>query len=338
MNTEFATDWKDAPEVNEESKEISMLEAIRLSTKSACGIAELGLPPRAALLGDWFKEGDTGFLYAPRGLGKTWLSMLIACSIANGGQAGPWPANGAHKVVYIDGEMAVDGMLERLVGMQATENLAVLNHEILFHLGNKTLNLADHSTQSAITTYLQEVGARLVVLDNLSCLCSGMEENKGDDWERILHWLLTLRRLKIAVLIVHHAGRNGQMRGTSRREDAAFWVLKLEYAENEKSGQGRMAQFVSVFTKERNSGREQVPLEWTFETDSSGVVRITYKQADPLAVFRSWVECGYNTANAIAEVMDTSASTVSKLAKKAQEVGWLAVKNRKYHLVSSPPV
>ena len=59
-----------------------MLEAIRLSIKSASGIAELGLPPRAALLGDWFKERDTGFLYAPSWLGKTWLSMMIACSIA----------------------------------------------------------------------------------------------------------------------------------------------------------------------------------------------------------------------------------------------------------------
>jgi hypothetical protein len=63
-------------------------------------------------------------------------------------------------------------------------------------------------------------------------------------------------------------------------------------------------------------------------------VRITYKQADPLAVFRSWVESGYNTANSIAEVMDTSASTVSKLAKKSVEAGWLAVKSRKYYLVS----
>jgi putative DNA primase/helicase len=106
-----------------------------------------------------------------------------------------------------------------------------------------------------------------------------------------LNWLLTPRRLKIVVLIVHHAGRNGEMRGTSRRKDAAFWVLKLEYAENDKSGPERMAQFDSVFTKERNSGREQVPLEWTFETDSAGVVRITHKQADPLAVFRSWAEC-----------------------------------------------
>jgi hypothetical protein len=36
--------------------------------------------------------------------------------------------------------------------------------------------------------------------------------------------------------------------------------------------------------------------------------------------------------------MDTSASTVSKLAKKAQEAGWLAVKTRKYILVSGVPV
>jgi putative DNA primase/helicase len=126
------------------------------------------------VLGDWLKEGDTGFLYAPRGLGKTWLSMLLASAVANGGQAGPWKAHGARKVVYIDGEMALDGMLERMEGMQSGENLIVLNHEVLFHLGNKTLNLADRTTQDAVTSYLVEAGAGMVVLDNLSCLCNGM--------------------------------------------------------------------------------------------------------------------------------------------------------------------
>jgi len=185
----------DLPKGGEQPQEISMLDAIRLSSKSASGIAALGLPPRAPVLGEWLKEGDTGFLYAPRGLGKTWLSMLLSSAVANGGQAGPWKAHGARKVVYIDGEMALDGMLERMEGMQSGENLIVLNHEVLFHLGNKTLNLADRPTQDALTAYLQEVGAGMVVLDNLSCLCAGMEENKGDDWERVLHWLLTLRRL-----------------------------------------------------------------------------------------------------------------------------------------------
>lgn len=324
----------DLPKGGEHPQELSMLDAIRLSSKSASGIAALGLPPRAPVLGEWLKEGDTGFLYAPRGLGKTWLSMLLSSAVANGGQAGPWKAHGARKVVYIDGEMALDGMLERMEGMQSGENLIVLNHEVLFHLGNKTLNLADRPTQDALTAYLQEVGAGMVVLDNLSCLCAGMEENKGDDWERVLHWLLTLRRLKIVVLIVHHAGRNGEMRGTSRREDAAFWVLKLDYADEAKSGTSRMAKFVSMFTKERNSGREQMPLEWTFETDSAGVVRVGHKQADPLAAFKGWLECGYNTANLIAEVMDLSPGAVSKLASKAKAAGWLNVEKRKYVLVS----
>ena len=58
------------PEAAEQSKEIAMLDAIRLSAKSASGIAALGLPPRAPVLGDWLKEGDTGFLYAPRGIGS----------------------------------------------------------------------------------------------------------------------------------------------------------------------------------------------------------------------------------------------------------------------------
>lgn len=60
---------------------MSTLDAIRLATRHAGGIAELGLPPRTPLLADWFKEGDPGFLFAPRGLGKTWLSMGIGSNV-----------------------------------------------------------------------------------------------------------------------------------------------------------------------------------------------------------------------------------------------------------------
>jgi CRP-like cAMP-binding protein len=99
-----------------------------------------------------------------------------------------------------------------------------------------------------------------------------------------------------------------------------------------------MAKFVSMFTKERSSGREQMPLEWTFEMDSAGVVRVDYKQAHPLAVFRSWVEFGLSNATAIAEAMDVSVGHVSKLARRAVGAGWLRVQGRKYILVSGAPV
>jgi DNA-binding MarR family transcriptional regulator len=64
------------------------------------------------------------------------------------------------------------------------------------------------------------------------------------------------------------------------------------------------------------------------------MVRIGHKSADPLAVFRSWVEFGLETATTIAEAMDVTPGTVSKLAKKAVEAGWLKNQGRKYTLVS----
>ena len=38
----------------------------------------LSIAERPALLGDWFKAGDTGFIYGKRGLGKSWLALSIA--------------------------------------------------------------------------------------------------------------------------------------------------------------------------------------------------------------------------------------------------------------------
>jgi CRP-like cAMP-binding protein len=73
-------------------------------------------------------------------------------------------------------------------------------------------------------------------------------------------------------------------------------------------------------------------------SDAAGVVRVDYKQADPLAVFRSWVEFGLSNATAIAEAMDVSVGHVSKLAKRAVGAGWLKVQGRKYILVSGVPV
>ena len=34
--------------------------------------------------------------------------------------------------------------------------------------------------------------------------------------------------MKVTVIIVHHAGRSGLMRGTSKREDSAAWIIKVE--------------------------------------------------------------------------------------------------------------
>jgi putative DNA primase/helicase len=106
--------------------------------------------------------------------------------------------------------------------------LHVLHHERLCDQSGVTMNLANSSTQQVITHICLEKSIKLLVLDNLSCLFSGIKENNADAYELVLVWLLDLRRRRIAVLIVHHASRTGTMRGTSKREDAAFWVIRVE--------------------------------------------------------------------------------------------------------------
>ncbi len=318
----------------EELKKTTMLDAIRMAARDTSGIESLGLPPRNPILGDWFKEGDCGFIFAPRGLGKTWLSLAIATAVANGRQLGPWQAHGIWPVCYVDGEMAVDGMLERMHGMEAGPNLSILNHEALFHLAGRVLNIAEEETQQALLALCLEGGFRALILDNLSCLASGMAENDADAWEKVSNWLLTMRRHKVAIIFVHHAGRNGEMRGTSKREDPAFWVLRLDAVDGEKEGADRQARFTSRFTKERNSGKSQAPIEWTFQTGPDGLTRIGHKEADKLAIFRQWIESGLNTASDIATEMGVSKGTVSKWAKAAQQAGWLASDGRRYTLVS----
>jgi DNA-binding MarR family transcriptional regulator len=121
------------------------------------------------------------------------------------------------------------------------------------------------------------------------------------------------------------------MRGTSRREDAAFWVLRLDEIEEADPRDG--ACFLSRFTKDRNSQTEQAPLRWTIQTMSDGSVAASCKEARNIDVFRRWVEDGLECAEDIAREMGVTKGTVSKLAKKAIDDGWLKKDGRKYVLV-----
>jgi putative DNA primase/helicase len=70
-------------------------------------------------------------------------------------------------------------------------------------------------------------GVELLILDNLSTLTTIIRDNDADSWNPIQEWLLRLRRGGISVLIIHHAGKDGAQRGTSRREDILDTSISL---------------------------------------------------------------------------------------------------------------
>jgi len=166
-----------------------------------------------------------------------------------------------------------------------------------------------------------------------STLASGMRENEADSWELVNNWLLDLRRRKIAVVIVHHAGRSGEMRGTSKREDNVFWIIALDDAKKDADDK-RGARFISRFTKASRNTQEEVPAyEWHFVTDgATGVVRIGCKLAQTMDVFLGLIEDGVTECAQIAQEMKTSPASISRLAKRAIDAGKIIKKSREYFL------
>jgi AAA domain len=314
--------------------EKSWADALDESIVTSSELHGLELTPRRKLLGDWFCEGDCGFIFAFRGVGKTWFALAIAQAVSTGGKLGDWQAQEMVNLLYVDGEMPADLMRQRCSGLEGNnEKLQFLNHEILFDRTGKALNITNPEAQEAITKRCVASGVKVLILDNLSTLASGMKENEADAWEKVNNWLLDLRRRKIAVVIVHHAGRSGEMRGTSRREDNVFWIIALDDSKR-KAEDKRGARFISYFTKPSRNTQEEIPaFEWHFVTDqSTGVVSIGHKQAQTLDVFRSIIEAGVTECDQIAAEMKAPKYTVSRLAKKAIDQGWLTKRGRNYEL------
>ena len=132
-----------------------------------------------------------------------------------------WPAPKQRRVLYLDGEIPAPTMQERaraIAGFDPPDDL-----DEWFRL--VTPDLQDHSTpdlstmdgQARLEPYLTDVD--VVVIANLSTLCRTGVENEAESWLPVQGWLLVLRRRGIRVMVIHHAGKSGLQRGTSRRED-----------------------------------------------------------------------------------------------------------------------
>jgi hypothetical protein len=70
-------------------------------------------PPRSLMLAPWLPDKGLAMIFAPRGVGKTWVALSIAHAIASGSEFLRWRAPGSRRVLYIDGEMPAVTLQER---------------------------------------------------------------------------------------------------------------------------------------------------------------------------------------------------------------------------------
>ncbi len=131
-------------------------------------------------------------------------------------------------------------------------------------------------------------------------------------------WILRLRRHGKSVLLIHHAGKTGQQRGTSRREDALDTVIALRHPEDYEPEEG--ARFEVHFEKARGIVGEAVkPFEAKMETRDNMVVW-TMRNLEDVDLMRvtELVKEGL-TVRDIATETGLSKSKVGRLKKRAEQ-------------------
>ncbi len=240
-----------------------------LKVYNAVDFIGLELPPRNMIVDPIIPTQGIAMLYAGRGIGKTFVGLSIACGVATGTKALARDVPVPRKVVYIDGEMSPQTMQDRMSDIFKGINRSLPSEDALKIVNislqdNCSLDLSLEECQSMLDPHLE--GVDLVIVDNLSTLTS-IKENDADDWLDIQKWLIKLRQRNVSVLLIHHASKSGNQRGTSRKEDILDTVITLKHSSNYDQQQG--ACFEVKYEKCRGfSGDKDKPFEALLQGDS----------------------------------------------------------------------
>lgn len=220
-------------------------------------------PPREILLAPFVAKKSLTMIYGRRGCGKTWTAESIALAVASGGvvfdsrgTCPAWSAPSAREVLLVDGEMPGSMIRDRLALQIAGRRYRPAGRFRVLAADLFEDPLPSISTPEGRAVVDAHLGpAELVIFDNISTLFRGLDENDAGEWEPVQDYLLALRRRGLAVILVHHGGKSGAQRGTSKREDILDTVIALKLPEDHLEEEG--ARVHVVFEKARGlAGRD----------------------------------------------------------------------------------
>jgi AAA domain len=186
-------------------------------------------PPREIMFAPWLPTQGIALIHAERGVGKTHVALGTAWAIHVGAGFLRWRAPQPRRVLLLDGEMPAVALKERLARIAEVSEHPAQRANLKIAAADLTRDgLPDLSDPAAQRLYSKVVeDADLVIVDNISTLCQMMKENDADSWTPVQNWALQLRRAGKSVILIHHAGKSGRQRGTSRKEDVLDTIISL---------------------------------------------------------------------------------------------------------------
>lgn len=216
----FGTSMEDAEKIRKANNPNDYYNAI-LTVEEITG---LEIPEKRFLLRGLIAEHTINIINGYRGSGKSWLALAITNAVSSGEDLGPWKIEHSVNTLIVDGEMSLGDTQRRLalLNYRRQERLSELYlycEAYAYRLGLHRANILEPEWRDAISANVTSLGIQLLILDNLSSLAPGIDENSKLDFDPVNRWLLELRFSGVTIVLTHHTGKNGEQRGTSAHED-----------------------------------------------------------------------------------------------------------------------
>jgi len=286
------------------------------------------IPVRRHLLLPWLKEASIIFIHGWRGSGKTWFALSILNAISWGISFGPWECEFPSPVLFLDGELPPGDVDERIAALGIRHNqenpLYIFSDAYANLIGIPRAHLASEAWRREMKRILITRKVKAWVIDNISSLASGLDENSKKDWDPINQWLLELRFSGITTILLHHTGKGGTQRGTSAREDNADCSIILKKPADYQVEQG--CRFIVNFDKARVSQKhiQQIgDTEFKLIESPEGSTWIwSNVRKDKQREILRMLDEGF-TYDEIKEALNVSKSYISQVKSKAIKDGYL---------------
>jgi hypothetical protein len=192
------------------------------------------------------KRGDLAFFYGPAKTNKTFAALDMAAQLARGPGsqetpnkfAGQFQVNECWKTVYVTNE----GRRFFRYRLKAAAEYHGLSDEQIDRLIviREVPNLFDGDGLDELIEVLKEENADMIIFDTWARVTVGADENTTKDMGKVLE---NIERVKSelggpAVLVVHHANKDGGLRGSTLLQGAAD--LSVKFNLERKTGMASM--------------------------------------------------------------------------------------------------
>jgi putative DNA primase/helicase len=266
------TEWDEA--ISDVETDDDPVDALDISE-----FMDLTFPESELLLAPWLPKPGLVMFHAFRGNGKTYFALAVGLAVATNTALCGWKGTRGGRVLYVDGELPGNDLQLRLKTLPPIPfgQFSVLSRETFMMRKQTVPDLGTPEGRKQLDRIIRRRKPDLLILDSKTSLVRSGVENEAESWAPIQDWLMDWRGEGLCIILLHHEGKSGKPRGTSKMEDVLDTVGGLRVVEDEDY-QSKGSVFELKFTKTRGFPAGDAPplllhfqvvdgkMQWTHQT------------------------------------------------------------------------